>query len=151
MAFYALLPFGRKAKLFSHIANSVLRLRRHPEDGVLNGNLMSKLLNSALLGMEKVEDTLVRPDESLDLFTTTTNVYGYDTAVPTGAGGASHTDRSFRQLLHFHYDVPAGPSSTCRMAGCQGHFSPDGIHAAGIADRAEPPSPTSSAADCLRA
>ena len=65
---------------------------------------MSRLLYRALDGMRQADGTLVPDNESLDLFVTTTSVYGYDTAIPTGAGGISQTDKSYRQLLRFHYD-----------------------------------------------
>ena len=71
---------------------------------------MPRLLYSALRDMKAViarGPTLVRPDSSLDLFVTTTDLYGYETAIPTGAGGVSHLDHSYRQLLGFRYE-PGG-------------------------------------------
>ena len=110
----ALFPWGR-AKLFSKLAESVLRLPRHSQDGLLQGDLMSRLLYGALDGMTDAGGTLVPDNESLDLFVTTTNVYGYDTAIPTGAGGISDTDKAYRQLLRFHYDkTAAGPQQAAR-------------------------------------
>src|SRR6266571_5130584 len=101
----ALFPWGR-GKMLSKLAESAIRLGWHQNEALLNGDLMTRLLYSALDGMDQVENSLVPGDESLDLFVTTTNVYGYDTAIPTGAGGISHTDKSYRQLLHFRYDPP---------------------------------------------
>ena len=95
--------------MLSKLAESVFRLGRHPEAALLDGDLMSRLIYSALAEMEPAGLSLVRPDESLDLFVTTTDVYGYDTAIPTGAGGISDTDKSFRQLLRFHYDQVQPP------------------------------------------
>jgi patatin-related protein len=103
LAGHALIPWGRE-KMLSKLAESVVRLGIHPEAAVLNGDLMCRLLHSALREMETVEPSLVRADESLDLFVTTTDVHGYETVVPTGAGGVSHTDMAYRQLLRFHYD-----------------------------------------------
>jgi patatin-related protein len=110
LAGHALFPWGR-GKLLSKLAESVTRLGWHPESALLDGDLMSRLLYSALRDMEPAGPPLVRADESLDLFVTTTNVHGYETVVPTGAGGISHTDRSYRQLLRFHYDQgQSGPA-----------------------------------------
>jgi patatin-related protein len=103
LAGHALFPWG-PLKLWSKLAESAIRLAWHQDAGVLNGDLMSRLLYQALDGMERDGDPLIPADESLDLFVTTTNVYGYDTVIPTGAGGISHTDKSYRQLLRFHYD-----------------------------------------------
>lgn len=103
LAGHALFPWGR-GKMLTKLAESVARLGRHPEAALLNGDLMCRLLYSALDGMDQVGPSLVRPDESLDLFVTTTDVHGYETVIPTGAGGISHHDMSYRQLLRFHYD-----------------------------------------------
>jgi patatin-related protein len=103
LAGHAMFPWGR-GKMLSKLAESVARLGVHPEAALLNGDLMCQLLHSALEKMEAVEPSLVRADESLDLFVTTTDVHGYETVVPSGAGGASHTDMAYRQLLRFHYD-----------------------------------------------
>jgi patatin-related protein len=103
LAGHPLLPWG-KGKMLSKLAESVVRLGVHPDAGVLNGDLMCNLLYTALNEMEPIGPSLVRADESLDLFVTTTNVHGYETVVPSGAGGSSHTDMSYRQLLRFHYD-----------------------------------------------
>jgi len=102
--------------MLTKLAESVARLGWHPEEAVLNGDLMCNLLHSALKEMDPVEPSLVRPDESLDLFVTTTNVHGYETAIPSGAGGISHTDLSYRQLLRFHYDQEHPGSATDRYA-----------------------------------
>jgi patatin-related protein len=103
LAGHALIPWG-KAREVSKLIESVARLPFHQKEALLDGNLMSRLLYQALDGMKPATDPLIRPDESLDLFVTTTNVYGYSTVIPTGAGGISHTDMSYRQLLRFHYD-----------------------------------------------
>jgi patatin-related protein len=103
LAGHALFPWGR-GKMLSKLAESVARLGWHPEDALLSGDLMCRLLHSALSEMERVGPSLVRADESLDLFVTTTDVHGYETVIPTGAGGTAHTDMSYRQLLRFHYD-----------------------------------------------
>ena len=109
LAGHALFPWGR-GKMLSKLAESVARLGWHPEAALLDGDLMCRLLHSALAEMEPVGPSLVRADESLDLFVTTTDVHGYETVIPTGAGGSAHTDMSYRQLLRFHYDQeqPAG-------------------------------------------
>jgi len=113
LAGHALFPWGQ-VKMLSKLAESAARLGWHHDAGLLDGDLMSRLLYQALNDMEPTGDSLVPAEESLDLFVTTTNVYGYDTVIPTGAGGISHTDKSYRQLLRFHYDKePAQePSST---------------------------------------
>jgi patatin-related protein len=115
LAGHALFPWGR-GKMLTKLAESVARLGWHPESAVLNGDLMCNLLHSALKEMEPVEPSLVRADESLDLFVTTTNVHGYETVIPSGAGGCSHTDMSYRQLLRFHYDQEHPGSETVRYA-----------------------------------
>lgn len=117
LAGHALLPWGQ-AKLFSKLAESAARLLWHREAGLLDGDLMSRLLYQALDGMAATGDSLIRADESLDLFVTTTNVYGYDTVIPTGDGGIAHTDKSYRQLLRFHYDQrPPAPAIARFSAG----------------------------------
>jgi patatin-related protein len=116
LAGHALFPWGR-VKMLSKLAESAARLGWHHEAGLLDGDLMSRLLYQALDGMARVGDSLIPADESLDLFVTTTNVYGYDTAIPTGAGGISHTDRSYRQLLSFHYDPPPSGAAPGADAG----------------------------------
>jgi patatin-related protein len=103
LAGHALFPWGR-GKMLSKLAESVARLGWHPEEALLNGDLMCRLLHSALKDMKQIGPSLVRADESLDLFVTTTNVHGYETVIPTGAGGVAHTDMAYRQLLRFHYD-----------------------------------------------
>jgi patatin-related protein len=109
LAGHALFPWGR-VKMLSKLAESVLRLPWHSKDSLLDGDRMSRLLYGALDGMTEAGGTLVPDNESLDLFVTTTNVYGYDTAIPTGAGGSSATDKAYRQLLRFHYDkTSSGP------------------------------------------
>jgi len=130
LAGHALFPWG-PLKLWSKLAESVVRLPWHSGAGVLDGDLMSRLLYQALNGMERTTDPLVPDDESLDLFVTTTNVYGYDTVIPTGAGGISHTDKSYRQLLRFHYDkeLPGPPA-----AGAHADF--DDVPALAFAARA---------------
>jgi patatin-related protein len=115
LAGHALFPWGR-GKMLTKLAESVARLGWHPEAAVLNGDLMCNLLHSALKEMEPVEPSLVRADESLDLFVTTTNVHGYETVIPSGAGGCSHTDVSYRQLLRFHYDQEHPGPATARYA-----------------------------------
>jgi patatin-related protein len=115
LAGHALFPWGR-GKMLTKLAESVARLGWHPEAAVLNGDLMCNLLHSALKEMEPIEPSLVRADESLDLFVTTTNVHGYETVIPSGAGGCSHTDMSYRQLLGFHYDQEHPGSATVRYA-----------------------------------
>ena len=133
LAGHALFPWGR-VKMLSKLVESVGRLGVHPAAAVLNGDLMCQLLHSALAEMEAVEPSLVRADESLDLFVTTTDVHGYETVVPSGAGGASHTDMAYRQLLRFHYDqgqadgdfsdVPALAFAARATASFPGAFPP---------------------------
>lgn len=123
LAGHALIPFG-PARMLSKLAESAARLAWHRDEGLLNGGLMSRLLYQALDGMERTGDSLVPADESLDLFVTTTNVYGYETAIPTGAGGVSHTDRSYRQLLRFHYDKQPATPLTARFAAGFGDVLP---------------------------
>ena len=110
LAGHALFPWGR-GKLLSELAVSIARLGWHPEQAVLNGDRMCRLLYGALAGMEQVEQPLVLPSESLDLFITATNVHGYQTVIPTGAGGISHTDISYRQLLRFGYQSEPLPAA----------------------------------------
>ena len=106
------LGFTHEQRMVSKLAVAFAELVRHPgETGApLKGALMSRLLYTALRDMKAVTGqgpTLVRPDSSLDLFVTATDLYGYETAIPTGAGGVSHLDHSYRQLLGFHYE-PGG-------------------------------------------
>lgn len=106
---HALIPWGQ-ARMVSKLTTSAARLLWHRDAGVLDGDLMCRLLYQALDGMAPATGPLVPADESLDLFVTTTSVYGYETVIPTGAGGVSHTDRSYRQLLRFHYEQQAAAS-----------------------------------------
>ena len=110
LAGHALFPWG-KGELFTKAADSLLRLVRDNTEAILNGDLMCRLLYGALDGMDQVEAPLIRPDESLDLFVTATNVDGYETVVPTGAGGISHTDTSYRQLMRFSYQKEPSPAA----------------------------------------
>ncbi len=121
LAGHSLFPWGR-GKMLSKLAESAARLWTHPDAGLLNGDLMCRLLHSAMQEMEPIENSLVRADESLDLFVTTTNVHGYQTVVPTGAGGFSHTDTSYRQLLRFHYDQEQPGPAITRTDGDSGDF-----------------------------
>ncbi len=110
-----LIPVPRRARLLSKLAVALARLVKgsNRRDAPLNGARMSLLLHEALSGMKPVTGSLVQADGSIDLYTTMTDVYGYSTAIPTGTGGLSHTDRSFRQVMGFHF-VPApagGPTS----------------------------------------
>jgi len=107
-----LFPLGR-AQLAADLARSLLHLGLHHTSAPLDGAHMSAILARALAGMQPIpgQGTLVRPDSSLDLFTTATSVYGYHTAVPTGVGGFSHTDRSYRQVLQFHHDTADGDTA----------------------------------------
>jgi hypothetical protein len=114
LAGHALFPWG-KGRMLSQLAESAARLWRPPKEGLLNGDLMGRLLYQALGLMEQTEPSLVRPDESLDLFVTATNVHGYETVIPTGAGGYSHTDRSYRQLMRF--SCQPEPAPTARRFG----------------------------------
>lgn len=121
LAGHALLPWGQ-AKLLTKLAESAARLLWHREAGLLDGDLMSRLLYQALDGMQALDgatgpgSSLIRDDESLDLFVTTTNVYGYETVIPAGGGGISHTDKSYRQLLRFHYDKRPPPPAVARFS-----------------------------------
>lgn len=122
---HALIPYGpEKVKLLSKLLGSAAEVLLHKETGLLNGDLMSQLLYQALNGMERAGDSLVPADESLDLFVTTTNVYGYETVIPTGAGGVAHTDRSYRQLLRFHYDQEPATPLAARFATGFGDVQP---------------------------
>ncbi len=126
LAGHALFPWGR-GKLLSQLAVSVGRLGWHPEAALLNGDLMCNLLHDALTEMEPIEHTLIRADESLDLFVTTTDVFGYDTVIPTGCGGLAHTDKAYRQLLRFSTDfsdVPALAFAARATASFPGAFPP---------------------------
>jgi len=124
------LGFSREQRMVSKLAVACAELVRHPgETGApLKGALMSRLLYSALSDMKAVTGqgpTLVRPDSGLDLFVTATDLYGYETAIPTGTGGVSHLDHSYRQLLGFHYE-PGGTDD----------FGDDGVAALAFAARA---------------
>ena len=116
LAGHSLFPWGR-GKMLSKLAESAARLWTHPDAGLLNGDLMCRLLHSAMQEMEPIENSLVRADESLDLFVTTTNVHGYQMVIPAGAGGISHTDTSYRQLLRFHYDQEQPGPAVVRAGG----------------------------------
>jgi patatin-related protein len=109
LASQALFPWGR-GRMLSKLAESVARLGWHPESELLNGDLMSRLLFSALNEMEPVEESFVPADGSLDLFVTTTQVFGYDTIIPADVANVSHVDKFYRQMLHFRYGyVPSDP------------------------------------------
>lgn len=111
---HPLVPAPRKAKMMSKMAVALGRIAQkdNRSDAPLNGALMSQLLYGALRGMAPVTPSLVLPAGSLDLFVPTTDVYGYSTAIPTGVGEVSHTDRSFQQLLAFHFDPRATATDT---------------------------------------
>jgi patatin-related protein len=101
--------FTHEERMLVKLALAVGKLAGDPgETGApLNGALMSQLLHAALRDMKAVTGqgpTLVRDDGSLDLYVTTTDMYGHDTAIPTGTGVVAHTDRSYRQLLGFSYE-----------------------------------------------
>jgi patatin-related protein len=127
-----LVPAPRKAKMMSKMAVALGRIaeKDNRSDAPLNGGLMSQLLYGALKSMAPVTPTLVLPAGSLDLFVPTTDVYGYSTAIPTGVGGVSHTDRSFQQLLSFHYD----PRATATRDS--DNFADDSVAALAFAARA---------------
>jgi patatin-related protein len=86
-----------------------LRLVRHLEDAdsPLKGEVMSKLVYSALRKMdtrEKPDDarpTLLRKGATIDLYVTTTDLYGENVVVPTGVGGASQRETDHAQVLWF--------------------------------------------------
>jgi patatin-related protein len=68
----------------------------------LRGERMSRLLLGALQQMDDAGGTtLVPPGGTLELFVTTTDLHGFETLVPSGAGGASQRDRSYAQVLEF--------------------------------------------------
>ena len=124
------LGFTHEQRMVSKLAVACAELVRHPGEtsAPLKGALMSRLLYSALRDMKAVTGqgpTLVRPDSSLDLFVTTTDLYGYETAIPTGTGGVSHLDHSYRQLLGFRYE-PGGTDD----------FGDDGVAALAFSARA---------------
>jgi patatin-related protein len=105
------LGLTRKQRMVAKLAAAMASVASHPDKpgAPLNGALMSQLLYSALKDMRVVPlngagPTLVRPGESLTLFVTTTDMHGYTVAIPTGTGGISDTDRSYRQLLSFSYE-----------------------------------------------
>ena len=124
------LGFTHEQRMVSKLAVACAKVVRHPggTSAPLKGALMSRLLYSALRDMKAVTGqgpTLVRPDSSLDLFITTTDLYGYETAIPTGTGGVSHLDHSYRQLLGFSYEP-----------GVTDDFGDDGVPALAFAARA---------------
>jgi patatin-related protein len=93
----------------AHAAEQTLRNLNKPR-APLDGSLMSRLLYQAFDGMDQLDQpgsTLIVPGESLELYVTTTDLRGYDSAFATGSGGISHTDREYRQVLGFTTD--SGP------------------------------------------
>jgi patatin-related protein len=69
----------------------------------LRGEVMSRLLLSALQDMDKTPDaaTLLRPDGKLQLFVTATDLTGFEVLVPSGTGGASQRDAYSAQVFEF--------------------------------------------------
>jgi patatin-related protein len=130
----ALVPAPRRARMLSKLGVALARLVRekHRADAPLNGTLMSQLLHRALADMRPVTSSLVQADGSIDLYTTMTDVEGYGTAVPTGTGGLSHTDRSFRQVMGFHFDPRTADGAT----PISDNFSDDYVPALAFAARA---------------
>lgn len=121
-------------------AAGLIHLATHGQDGPIDDPLTARFLlaDGEVVGMKAfstmapVSQPLVRADESLDLYTTTTSVNGYDTAIPTGIGTVSHTDRAYRQLMHFHHEAVAS------NAGGQGtnHLGAQHVPALAFAARA---------------
>ncbi|GAA4359195.1 patatin-like protein [Angustibacter luteus] len=74
----------------------------------LRGDRMSRLLYDAIADMEKPVDadrrTLLQPTTPLDLFVTTTDLAGFRTLVPTGAGGASQRETDHSQVVQLRTD-----------------------------------------------
>lgn len=92
-------------------ALAVLRLLpRLRKAGVapLKGALMSRLLHGAIEDMDAPVSpgtpTLVRRGGSLDLYVTTTDLYGATVHVATGAGGVAQRETDHAQVVHFHAD-----------------------------------------------
>jgi patatin-related protein len=70
----------------------------------LKGDLMSRLLYDAIYDMDKRVDahpSLLPKGGTLDLYVTTTDLYGENVVVPTGAGGASQRETDHAQVLQF--------------------------------------------------
>ncbi|WP_426566441.1 patatin-like protein [Angustibacter sp. McL0619] len=74
----------------------------------LRGDRMSRLLYDAIAAMEDPVDadrrTLLQPTTPLDLFVTTTDLAGFRTLVPTGAGGASQRETDHSQVVQLRTD-----------------------------------------------
>jgi patatin-related protein len=74
----------------------------------LRGDRMSRLLYDAIADMEKPVDadrrTLLQPTTPLDLFVTTTDLAGFRTLVPTGAGAASQRETDHSQVVQLRTD-----------------------------------------------
>ncbi|HEV2891095.1 MAG TPA: patatin-like protein [Frankiaceae bacterium] len=73
----------------------------------LKGALMSKLLFKAIGAMDEpvsTRTTLVQDGGSLDLYVTTTDLYGATVHVATGVGGVAQRETDHAQVVHFHAD-----------------------------------------------
>lgn len=76
----------------------------------LKGEYMSKLLFTALTKMQKLPKLSTAPSllpdvsAGLELYVPTTDLYGFDVRVASGAGGASNRDHDFRQVMVFSRD-----------------------------------------------
>jgi patatin-related protein len=83
--------------------------------GPLRGDRMSQLLYDAIAKMDAPADTrrsLIRPDGSLDLYVTTTDLDGFTVVVPTGTGGAAQRETEHAQVVQFHADSDGGDLGT---------------------------------------
>lgn len=78
---------------------------------MLKSDVMSRLLLGALADMDSNRSTepptLIPDGGSLELFVTTTDLFGYKVTVPTGAGGRSQHDRGHAQVMQFSAGAPA--------------------------------------------
>ncbi|MET7767177.1 patatin-like protein [Nocardia sp. NPDC005366] len=98
----------------------------------LKGDLMSRLLYQALADMDRAKapgwnaewgqapETLIPPGGELSLFLTTTDLNGFDVAVPSAGGGIGQRDRCHAQAIEFTHDGRPGrafdPKSTPTLA-----------------------------------
>lgn len=101
------LPIGGWRVRAALAVASILPRLRTAGIAPLKGALMSKLLYGAIGDMDKPvssRTTLVQDGGSLDLYVTTTDLYGATVHVATGAGGVAQRETDHAQVVHFSAD-----------------------------------------------